>query len=451
MDQRLGGDPNAPTSLATPERNRYFYGKLLDVPHFYLEQSYLNAKRWLLNRLVSGTGIVCGLAVVPSPDGTGVVISPGVAIDQWGREIVVASSSVLNPYTLTDLWGNPLGTVAGPVTVSICLLYHECGIEPTPVLVSTCDTNGACEPGTLAERYMIVVQQGAVLDNPLGCGLPGIFGSPLDSTVIQSDLLQWVTQPCPGPSTPACVCVAQVSLPAAGTITEGMIDQTGCAIVPNNQLLLQLILCLAQRVEECCGPTPTPTPVPPTTSVPTQTFTPPPTPTPTATPSPTPTPTPSPTPTPPPPQTFRVTGVEFLRKSVVVQTVKSPPVTTGVPAATNTIRVTFNESVSMLSVVAATSSLTAVNASFLVERVAPRGVISGTIKAAGPNAVDFISLDGFPKAEYEVILFGSPDPAHRRPAITSISNLLLDGEPNPTFPSGNGTQGGNFVFRFDAA
>jgi hypothetical protein len=87
MDQHLGGDPNAPTSLATPARNRYFYGKLLDVPHFYLEQSYLNGKRWLMNRLVSGTGIVCGLAVVPTADGTGLIISPGVAIDAWGREI----------------------------------------------------------------------------------------------------------------------------------------------------------------------------------------------------------------------------------------------------------------------------------------------------------------------------------------------------------------------------
>jgi hypothetical protein len=105
----------------------------------------------------------------------------------------------------------------------------------------------------------------------------------------------------------------------------------------------------------------------------------------------------------------------------------------------------------MLSVVAATSLATVANASFLVERATPRAVIPGTIRAVGPNTVDFTSAEPFQKAEYEVVLFGTPDPAHRRPAITSISNLLLDGEPNPNFPSGNGAQGGNFVFRFDAA
>src|SRR5690348_13003435 len=133
MDQRLGGDPNAPTSLATPARNRFFYGKLMDVPHFYLEQSYLNSKRWLMNRLITGTGIVCGLGVSPTSDGTGVIVSPGVAIDSWGREIIVVNPTAVNPFAVTDSSGNPLGTASGPLTVSLCLLYHECAVEPTPV------------------------------------------------------------------------------------------------------------------------------------------------------------------------------------------------------------------------------------------------------------------------------------------------------------------------------
>jgi len=44
-------------SVKTFVRNRYFYGKLLDVFHFELEQNYLNAKRWLLTRLVTGYGV----------------------------------------------------------------------------------------------------------------------------------------------------------------------------------------------------------------------------------------------------------------------------------------------------------------------------------------------------------------------------------------------------------
>src|SRR4029079_915508 len=74
-------------SLQTFVRNRYLYGKLLDVFHFELEQDYLNGKRWLLNRLVSGYGVLCGLDVQPADNGRGVVVTPGGALDRGGREI----------------------------------------------------------------------------------------------------------------------------------------------------------------------------------------------------------------------------------------------------------------------------------------------------------------------------------------------------------------------------
>jgi hypothetical protein len=78
-----------PPGLETPVRNHYFYGKLLDVDQFELETRYLNAKRWLLNRLVTGYGVVCGLDVLPGDETNEVWIGPGVALDKWGREIIV--------------------------------------------------------------------------------------------------------------------------------------------------------------------------------------------------------------------------------------------------------------------------------------------------------------------------------------------------------------------------
>ena len=54
--------------LVAPKRNHYFYGKLMDVAQFNKEQSYLNHKRWLLNRLMFGGGIICGLKVVRLDD-----------------------------------------------------------------------------------------------------------------------------------------------------------------------------------------------------------------------------------------------------------------------------------------------------------------------------------------------------------------------------------------------
>ena len=43
------------------ERNNYYYGKLMTVRDFLDEQRYFNEKRWLINRMISGWGVVCGL------------------------------------------------------------------------------------------------------------------------------------------------------------------------------------------------------------------------------------------------------------------------------------------------------------------------------------------------------------------------------------------------------
>ena len=70
------------------ERNRYFYGKLLTVRDFETEQRYCTGKRSLLNRVVTGAGVVCGLGVMASDEST-LMIGSGMALDYQGREIVV--------------------------------------------------------------------------------------------------------------------------------------------------------------------------------------------------------------------------------------------------------------------------------------------------------------------------------------------------------------------------
>ena len=62
--------------LTTPARNNYFYGKMMDVCHFEMEQKYFNRKRWLLNRMGLGYGVVCGLNVVDAENGN-IQIEPG--------------------------------------------------------------------------------------------------------------------------------------------------------------------------------------------------------------------------------------------------------------------------------------------------------------------------------------------------------------------------------------
>lgn len=70
------------------ERNKYFYGKLLSVEDFEVEQRYMNDKRRVLNRFLYGTGIVCGMNVLVVDDTT-ISVEPGLALDFSGREIVI--------------------------------------------------------------------------------------------------------------------------------------------------------------------------------------------------------------------------------------------------------------------------------------------------------------------------------------------------------------------------
>jgi hypothetical protein len=266
MDQSFGSDPNAPTVLAAPQRNQYFYGKLLDVPHLALEQEYFNGKRWLLSGLLEGKGVVSGLAVTPTLDGTRLAIQPGVAIDGWGREIVVPTLSIpFDPRTHTDDNGNPAGTQtgAGPVTIALC--YQECGIDPAPVLVASCSPAGDCAPSSTREQYTVVVKVGSTVPAPVACTFSDVFKPPSGSTQLpdlHAVLATRVSQPYADPSGMGCILLAQVNLPDSGAITAAMIDNTIRPVVVSNALLLELIFCLALRVQQMASPSPTPTPTP---------------------------------------------------------------------------------------------------------------------------------------------------------------------------------------------
>ena len=106
------------------ERNRYFYGKLLTVRDFEKEQSYHNTKRTMLNRLVTGAGVVCGLGVTASDEST-LVIESGMAIDYRGREIVLPETIFRK---LRMLEGQE--TLNGQQDAYLCIAYAVEDVEP---------------------------------------------------------------------------------------------------------------------------------------------------------------------------------------------------------------------------------------------------------------------------------------------------------------------------------
>ena len=142
------------TGELTPfERNRYFYGKLLTVRDFEVEQAYFNEKRHLINRLVHGSGIVCGLRTQKTEnEESGVTLSPGVAIDCCGRELVIEQEQTIDIRNLE-------GYSNEAENLYLCVKYAECLNGPVPSVanVSTCEE--VCCYSRIQERFAFVLQE----------------------------------------------------------------------------------------------------------------------------------------------------------------------------------------------------------------------------------------------------------------------------------------------------
>ncbi|HEX7317677.1 MAG TPA: DUF2793 domain-containing protein [Pyrinomonadaceae bacterium] len=159
----------------TVDRNRYFYGKLMTVRDFLREQEYFNSKRWLINRLLFGGGIVCGLdfSTVGGADVTTTLvdIQPGVALDPVGREVAVLERARVDlAKVVTEKFKQTLpaeGTADRDMLV--CLNYNECPKEPVPSLGgSPCAET--CESNRVGETYTVsLIPAPPVIEKPTSC------------------------------------------------------------------------------------------------------------------------------------------------------------------------------------------------------------------------------------------------------------------------------------------
>ncbi|MBR1629527.1 MAG: hypothetical protein IJ679_09760, partial [Lachnospiraceae bacterium] len=109
------------TNLFPFERNNYYYGKLLSAEDFELEQRYFNDKRRMLSRLMYGCGVLAGLSVVDVDEQT-VSVEAGVALDAFGREIVVDKPFVR---ALSDIDGYAMESQKAGRYLYLCIEYDE--------------------------------------------------------------------------------------------------------------------------------------------------------------------------------------------------------------------------------------------------------------------------------------------------------------------------------------
>jgi hypothetical protein len=199
-------------AVKTFVRNRYFYGKMMDVLQFELEQDYVNGKRWLINRLVLGYGVVCGLDVEAGDDNASVVVQPGLAIDKWGREIIVPCASQPVPVPPVPATA-PADDCDDTNCFHLMLCYHECQSDPVPALGGDCDQNALCTPGAVRERYELSFEPGKLPDVSTDC----LVGDLLTNGHINyAALANYVSGSCtPCPDNP-CIPLANVRVPGGG-------------------------------------------------------------------------------------------------------------------------------------------------------------------------------------------------------------------------------------------
>ena len=119
-----------PIATSGTVRPNYFPGRLLTAEDLREEQEYHREKHRRHLQMLHGFGVVDGLDVDVASDGATIAIEPGLAIDRYGREIV-----------LDDLVVTPIPPDA-PSPICVLVRYAERMVDPVPV------ADGAATAGT---------------------------------------------------------------------------------------------------------------------------------------------------------------------------------------------------------------------------------------------------------------------------------------------------------------
>lgn len=224
------------------ERNNYYYGKLMTQREYFAEQSYFNKKRWLINKMVNGWGVVCGLEVKPilvdsdNPgkgyDTSKVKVTPGMAVDCCGREIIVYEEQEVK----LDPDINP---------GIICLEHFECKTEPVHIPFIECEQKDKFEFNRIRDSFQIVIKDPGEVDieRPSGENCPLLEDKlkPLDGYVCEK-----LMAGCPECPEQPCLVLAEITIDSTREKNPEQIIIDQCSkrrLVYNNPLLYDLIQC----------------------------------------------------------------------------------------------------------------------------------------------------------------------------------------------------------------
>lgn len=122
-------------------RNHFFTGKLLTAEDLEVEQQYFREKLKRHNRYLHGFGIVSGLSVTRN-SGNAITITPGLAIDCQGNEILVE-----------EPFRHSLPEPAGE-TLFLAIRYAEHATHPVSCVQPNCDL----EHSRIEETFAVIFE-----------------------------------------------------------------------------------------------------------------------------------------------------------------------------------------------------------------------------------------------------------------------------------------------------
>jgi hypothetical protein len=234
-----------PCQELTPlERPRYFAGQMLTEQDLRDEQAYHRGKGKQHNRYLHGYGVVCGLRVVPtSPPRRGnVVVEAGLALDPWGREIVVPEAVEF------ELARSEEGRTG---SFFLVLEYRETPTDLVPA------------PGPEEERVARRIRESYALglrrepaegddraSREFCERLAEAIREGMGAERLHALLSEWVSQPCRPCVPDPAVTLARIDLPARGAITATRIDNwSHRRLALSADRVLQILLCALVGLE----------------------------------------------------------------------------------------------------------------------------------------------------------------------------------------------------------
>ena len=237
--------------LSPPRRNHYFTGGLLTTKDLADEQSYHQEKAKAHTRYLHGYGVVCGLRVVPvhDPERLAVVIKPGLAIDAWGREIVVPEPAELDLGEWKSQEQREPSDRAPSVLV--VLEYAEAEVAPVPIPAAPPGEIGeGMAPSRVVETFRLGLRREAErpeagTEMPLWQLVAETVQAGADTERLHRVLCERLSQPCaPCQSDPA-VTLARVMLPPRAPLTSEAIDNCSPRrLLLSTDQVLQVVLGL---------------------------------------------------------------------------------------------------------------------------------------------------------------------------------------------------------------